>query len=712
MSTSIFFGIGGFVIGFIFAYILYVTLIKNKATKASSIELEPQVDTVTLVSEELTRICNELKNGNWLATCDHSRFDNTNASIAHAINELLALPLGLIDAVPTPIVVLSKDARITYINRAGRDQGFDSSVYGMTPYQLEQNDDMRKIENLVKEVALSGTVKTAQVILTAPNGDELIEEYIFGPLKDTSGHILGALWANFDVSATVAKTRKISAYQANEAADMAQKLREGLAIGRLAFNFAPEPHDTDTADAANAYRTIGDTLQDAVGSIQTYMQEITQVLSAVAGGDLTKSISREFLGDFAPIKDSVNAIVMRLNETVEDISHVADGVSGGSEQLANASIGLADGTNRQMAAVQEMGAGIEVIDTQAKDNATNAQKAADLAITSKTNAETGNAQMQNLLSAMERISQSSSEISKVINTIESIAFQTNLLALNAAVEAARAGELGRGFSVVAEEVRSLASRSAEAAKETTALIEESINNVKAGTQAASDTASSLDKIVQNVTDVSAIINEISSSSDRQTEAVGGIHSDLEQITSAAQSSAATSEETAASAEELDSQVTVLKEKLAFFNTDVSMMATRKVWDVTTADKMGQATTALKNAPGKHLTFNAGEAIITEGERADTMYFVLEGSVKVVKSHNTLNARELATLRTGDLFGEMALFLNEPRTASVIANSSVKVVEIHRDTVTDFIEKSSEVAYVLVETLCARLKNLLANSNTY
>ena len=461
---------------------------------------------------------------------------------------------------------------------------------------------------------------------------------------------------------------------------------------------------------AGDFLIIKDVVNTTMNNLSEIIDDVSDTLVSVAKGDLTKNITREYLGDFDPIKKSVNSIVSRLNETVEDISQVAEGVRGGSVQLSQSSMDLAEGTNKQMMAVQEMSDGVSVIDEQAKDNADNAKKAADLAVTSKENAETGNEEMKSLLAAMERISKSSGEISQIIKTIESIAFQTNLLALNAAVEAARAGEMGRGFSVVAEEVRNLAARSADAAKETTSLIEESITNVQDGTQAASDTAASLEKIMQNISDVSDVVYEIFESSNKQTTALGGINDDLGQIANVAQTAASSSEETAAAAEELDSQVEILKEKLSFFTTSTKDLTVRKVWDVTTSERID--TTSLMNAPGNHLTFNANESIVTEGELADTMYFVLEGTVKVVKSYGTLNARELAILKKGDLFGEMALFLNEPRSASVVANSDVKVVQIHRDIVMQFMEKSPDAACVIVETLCARLKNVLSNMGSY
>ena len=556
----------GIFIGAIATSIVYTILNKQKSNDTFIEPIAPS-DSAKALSDELNRICQEIQKGNWRVTCDGSNFDDNGKAIATNLNYILKTMLGFIDGIPSPTVVVDNQARVIYVNKICRDQGFDlDQVFGLTPYELDPTDDQKRITSIAKEVAGTGKPQTCQLILTSPTGEELIEEYIFGPLTDANGNVLAVMWVNFDVSATVATTNKISAYQKYEATDIANKLREGLAVGKLAFNFTPEPHDEDTALSAAAYKQIGETLQSSIDSIHSYMEEITQILEAVANGNLTQTITREYLGDFAPIKNSVNSIVTRLNETVKEIGQVANNVGGGSSQLSSTSMHLADGTSNQMLAVQEMSDAVDIVDAQAKDNSTNAKKASELAALSRTNATTGNTEMQHLLQTMERISDSSDKISQIIKTIEGIAFQTNLLALNAAVEAARAGEMGRGFSVVAEEVRTLAARSAKAAKETTALIEESINNVKDGTQAANDTATSLNKIVQNVTDVSLVIDHIFESSDKQTSALGIIHHDLKQIGDVAQSSASTSEETAAAAEELDSQVTILNEKISFFNT--------------------------------------------------------------------------------------------------------------------------------------------------
>ena len=315
-----------------------------------------------------------------------------------------------------------------------------------------------------------------------------------------------------------------------------------------------------------AYKYMADTLNVTIGDISSYIEELNGVLADMASGNLQNSIQRQYVGSFDSIKNSVNSILMRLNETMADIEGVAEAVSGGTSQLSQSSISLSEGVTKQMVSIQNLASGIEEIDERSRNNAENAQKAADLALESKENAKKSNAEMHQLLEAMDKITIMSDKISTIIQTIDEIAFKTNLLAINAAVEAARAGEHGRGFSVVAEEVRNLAARSGKAAQETGELIQASIKSVQDGMVRANDTATSLEKIVSNVTDVSEVIGGIYESSVNQTAAIRNIHEGLSAISDVVQNEAAASEETAASAQELDAQALILREKLAFFKT--------------------------------------------------------------------------------------------------------------------------------------------------
>jgi len=318
----------------------------------------------------------------------------------------------------------------------------------------------------------------------------------------------------------------------------------------------------------SSYQGEYDKIKQAVNNtgefVDSYIEEVSEILGHITKGDLTRSITREYKGDFTSIKTSINNITQTLRDTIKNIMSASDQVSSGSSLISQSAITLAQGASEQTVSIQELTDNINEINNQTHKNSQNAQQATALANTSKNNAETGNTEMSALLTAIDGIKSSSDQIGKIIKTIEDIAFQTNLLALNASIEAAHAGDHGRGFAVVAEEVRNLANKSNAAAKETSNLIAESIARVTEGTDRANDTAASLSEIVKNVDEVADVINKIHEASEQQTASINNISTGIRQITQVVQSNSATSQESAASSEELNSQADTLKELIGFF----------------------------------------------------------------------------------------------------------------------------------------------------
>lgn len=305
-------------------------------------------------------------------------------------------------------------------------------------------------------------------------------------------------------------------------------------------------------------------LRNTTEFLQSVINEIGENLGEVAEGNLNIVTNVEYKGDFVALRSSMETIAYSLNDTLTQINQASDEVSSGAEQVSGGAQELSQGATEQASSVEELAATISEISEQVKINASNAVDASKMVDSVGTKVFDSNAQMQKLIEAMNEISNTSTEIGKIIKAIEDIAFQTNILALNAAVEAARAGAAGKGFAVVADEVRNLAAKSAEAAKNTTALIESSIQAVKNGTVLADETAKSLVSVVEGTGEVTITIGKISTATNEQANSINQVTQGVDQISSVVQNNSATAEESAAASEELSGQASMLKSLVSKF----------------------------------------------------------------------------------------------------------------------------------------------------
>lgn len=312
---------------------------------------------------------------------------------------------------------------------------------------------------------------------------------------------------------------------------------------------------------------LSDTLNLTISKLkdyQGYIDEISETLEKMENGNMTVELKRDYAGQFAKLKENLYSYIKNTSSVLYNINVSSQQVAGGAGQVSNGAQALSQGATEQASSIEQLSAAIMEISEHIKKSAENAKTASEKSDQAGAGVVESNRKMQEMIIAMQDISQKSNEISKIIKTIDDIAFQTNILALNAAVEAARAGAAGKGFAVVADEVRNLAGKSAEAAKSTTALIEGTVRAVEKGTQIVNATAESLSSVVQAESAVNETIQHIAAATDEEATSVAQVTQGIEQISAVVQTNSATAEESAAASEELSGQAQAMKELVGKF----------------------------------------------------------------------------------------------------------------------------------------------------
>ena len=340
----------------------------------------------------------------------------------------------------------------------------------------------------------------------------------------------------------------------NELETAAQQMAQGD------LNIDIQYHSEDELGVlAESFRTTSTFLKEVLADLNQLVTEFSK------GNFAARSNNKEmYVGDFASILEALVIMEEQISTTLGDVQEASGQVSAGSSQLAESAQSLAEGATDQAASVEELLASVEDVSNRILENAKSTDIVHDKAKMIAVQADNGKAKMEELMTAMERITNTSNDIQMVVEKIESIASQTNLLSLNASIEAARAGDAGRGFAVVAEQIKKLAEESASSAVETRDMLGNNVAQITIGNDTAVQTSQYMNSMIEELDHVVLEVAKIRTVSDGQAETIQQISQAVEQINGVVQSNSAASEEVSATSEELSASAQSLNELLASF----------------------------------------------------------------------------------------------------------------------------------------------------
>ncbi|MDD2864039.1 MAG: methyl-accepting chemotaxis protein [Methylococcales bacterium] len=405
--------------------------------------------------------------------------------------------------------------------------------------------DISELLNQLSDTVDMGMNDTMRVANALANGDlsqKVTAEYqgVFGKTKDSVNHTVDEL------SKLIEEVENI-VYSGADCGDFSVKMTMHDKIGYG--------------------KRLAELINQLFGTTEKSLNDVLRISQALAKGDLTQTITADYVGAFAATKVGMNTTVENLRSLIGDIKDTTEVIAGASNEISSGNLDLSHRTEEQASSLQQTAASMEELSTAVQQNTHNAKQANQLADGASTSARKGVEVVNDVVNTMGNISESSHKIVDIISVIDDIAFQTNILALNAAVEAARAGEQGKGFAVVAIEVRNLAQRAASAAGEIKRLIDNSVKNITDGSNQAQQAGETMEEIVGAIQSVTEIMSEIAAASIQQNSGINQIYDAVTQMDHVTQQNAALVEEAAAAAESLSEQTRNLASEMAHFKTN-------------------------------------------------------------------------------------------------------------------------------------------------
>lgn len=313
-------------------------------------------------------------------------------------------------------------------------------------------------------------------------------------------------------------------------------------------------------------------IAQTIHHVCTYMRKTIddagRILGEMAKGNFAVDVVKNeayYIGDFKTLVESLKTIQGNLAHLLRDISQIADQVDTSADQVSSEAQTLSQGTLEQTVSISGLVSNITTISSQVQVSAVRCGDASELVDKATGFAESADEKMKQLTETTANIDKSSAQIGGILKTIEDIAFQTNILSLNASIEAARAGDAGKGFSVVAEEVRNLAERSAEAAQGTGILIDRSLQDIKTGTASTGDAVSAMLVISDCIQSIKKLMDEIASASIQQSEMITSIEAGIKEISETVQTNSSAADKSAEVSRTLSDQAKTLNGLLRQFS---------------------------------------------------------------------------------------------------------------------------------------------------